>query len=126
MGRSGISDKPDFRRRHADGALRRSEQELADLFNQASVGLNLVGADGVIVEANRAELELLGYSRAEYLGRRIADFHIDPGALDEMFSRLRGGQEIHNYPARLRGKDGILGIFSLTQGALPHLPRSIL
>lgn len=30
---------------------------------------------------NRAELEMLGYCREEYIGRHIADFHADEGTI---------------------------------------------
>ena len=40
---------------------RRSEQELADFFDNATVGLHSVGPDGTILRANRAELTMLGY-----------------------------------------------------------------
>ena len=43
------------------------EQELQDFFDNASVGLHWVGPDGTILRANRAELELLGYTPDEYI-----------------------------------------------------------
>ena len=49
-------------RKRAEEALRRSEQELSDFFENASVGLHWVGPDGTILRVNRAELDLLGYA----------------------------------------------------------------
>ena len=93
-------------RKGAEDELRRSEQELADFFENATVGLHWVGADGIILRANRAELELLGYSREEYVGRPIADFHADEATICDILDRLQAGEELHEYPARLRCKDG--------------------
>src|SRR5262245_16726214 len=58
-------------RKRAEAALRQSEQELADFFNNAPIGLHWVGKDGTILRANQSELDLLGYSRDEYVGQNI-------------------------------------------------------
>ena len=93
-------------RKEAEAELRRSEQELADFFENATVGLHWVGPDGTILRANRAELDLLGYSREEYVGRPIADFHADEDVICDILKRLQAGEKLDEYPARLRCKDG--------------------
>lgn len=90
----------------AKQALERSEKELSDSFENAVVGLHWVGADGTILRTNRAELELLGYSRDEYIGHHIAEFHADPGVIEDILKKLGGGDTLHNYEARLRCRDG--------------------
>ena len=93
-------------RKAAEDELRRSEQELADFFENATVGLHWVGPDGTILRANRAELDMLGYSREEYVGRPIADFHADEDMICDILKRLQAGEKLDEYPARLRCKDG--------------------
>ena len=44
-------------------ALRRSEAVLRDFIETSTIGLHWVGADGTILWANQAELDLLGYAR---------------------------------------------------------------
>jgi PAS domain S-box-containing protein len=95
-------------RRQAEEALRESERELADFFDNASVGLHWVGPDGVIRRVNQAELDLLGYSREEYVGRPIADFHVDPDAIADILRRLSAGETLRDYEARMRCKDGTI------------------
>lgn len=85
---------------------KRIERELADFVENALEGLHKVGPDGKILWANRAELALLGYSADEYIGRPIADFHIDEPVIQDILKKLTTGKEIYNYPARLRCKDG--------------------
>lgn len=92
--------------RRLEDALRRSEHELSDFFENASVALHWVGPDGIIQRANRAELDMLGYRREEYVGRHLADFHVDRPAIDYILARLARGETLDNYPARLRRKDG--------------------
>ncbi|MEP7191153.1 MAG: PAS domain-containing sensor histidine kinase, partial [Roseiflexaceae bacterium] len=93
-------------RRQSEELLQRREQELTDFFENATVGLHWVGQDGMILWANRAELELLGYTQEEYFGRHIAEFHADPDVINDILMRLKRGEELHNYEARLRCKDG--------------------
>jgi PAS domain S-box-containing protein len=92
--------------RRTEQQLRRSERELADFFDNAVVGLHWVGPDGTILRANRAELDLLGYTLEEYIGRHIAEFHADPEVIEDILKRLTAGEELHDYEARLRCKDG--------------------
>jgi PAS domain S-box-containing protein len=94
------------KRRRAEEGLRSRERELSDFFENATVGLHWVGPDGKVLWANRAELELLGYTRDEYIGRNIAEFHADEDKINDILKRLSSGEELHGYEARLRRKDG--------------------
>ena len=105
VGASGIGRDISERRR-ADEALRRSQAELQDFVENSLLGLHWVGPDGIILWANQAELDLLGYRRDEYLGRHIAEFHADPAAIEAILQRLGRNEEVSNYEARLRCKDG--------------------
>ena len=86
--------------------LLRREQELADFLDNAAVGLHQVGPEGIILWANRAELELLGYRRDEYVGHHISEFHADRSVIEVILSRLLRGETVVDEPARLRCKDG--------------------
>lgn len=85
---------------------KKREQELVDFFENTAVSLHWVGPDGVILRANRAELKLLGYATDEYVGHHIAEFHADQDVIDDILRRLTAGEELHDYEARLRCKDG--------------------
>jgi PAS domain S-box-containing protein len=93
-------------RKRTERELLRREHELTDFFDNATVGLHWVGPDGRIVRANRAELELLGYSADEYVGHHIAEFHADARAIQELLDRLRRDEAVHGFEARLVCKDG--------------------
>src|SRR5919108_1761066 len=86
--------------------LRRSEHELADFFENASIAAHWLGADGTILRVNRAELDTLGYTRDEYVGHHIAEFHVDQDIIEPMLERLRRGETPGEYEARMRAKDG--------------------
>jgi PAS domain S-box-containing protein len=93
-------------RKAAEDELRRNEEELSEFFENASVGLHWVGPDGTVLRANRAELEMLGYTREEYVGRPISDFHADEEVICDILDKLNAGRKLAEYPARLRCKDG--------------------
>ena len=91
----------------AENALLRSrEQDLADFVENAAVPLHWVAADGTILWANQAELALLGYTKDEFIGRHIAEFHADREVIDDILRRLSARETIHDYEARLRHKNG--------------------
>ncbi|PZV36274.1 PAS domain-containing protein [Mesorhizobium kowhaii] len=73
-----------------------------DFFENGAVALHLVSADGVILHANEAELDLLGFSAEKYVGRHIAGFYPDRDVIDDILARLTRGEKITRYPARLR------------------------
>jgi PAS domain S-box-containing protein len=95
-----------LQRRRSEERIRRREQELTDFFDNATLGMHWVGADGTILRANRAELSLLGYSADEYIGHHIAEFHADSDVIQDMLRRLRAGENVHDCEARMRCKDG--------------------
>jgi PAS domain S-box-containing protein len=95
-------------RKRAEEALRASQQELVDFFENAAEGLHRVGPDGTILWANRAELDLLGYAEDEYVGHNIAEFHADRECIDDMLARLGRNETLRDREAALRCKDGTL------------------
>jgi PAS domain S-box-containing protein len=94
------------RRKAIEKALHQREQELSDFLENAVEGMHRLGPDGKILWANKAELELLGYEKDEYIGLHVADFHIDRAAVQDILEKLRHGVTLYNYPAKIRCKDG--------------------
>lgn len=95
-----------FRTVSARPPLPPSRQEFEDFFENGAVALHCVGSGGQVVRANQAELELLGYTREEYIGQHISDFHADPPVIDDILMRLSRGETLERYPARLLTKSG--------------------
>ena len=58
----------------AEEAIRLSEARFRRLYDEAPVGYHEIDLDGVIVNINRTECDMLGYSREEMLGKPIVDF----------------------------------------------------
>ena len=49
---------------------------------------------------------MLGYTPDEYIGHKINEFHVDAAVLEDILTRLRAGERLNEYEARLRSKDG--------------------
>src|SRR6218665_3338063 len=74
-------------------------EELDDFMENGSLPLHWVSSKGIILWANQAELDLLGYDKEEYIGYPIADFHCDHQVITDILSRLGGHETIQNYRA---------------------------
>jgi PAS domain S-box-containing protein len=93
-------------RKRAEEAARLAEQELRDFLEHANVAIHWVSPDGIILWANRVELQMLGYTRDEYLGHHIAEFHADQAGIEDILRRLTIGEALTDCEAQLRCKDG--------------------
>lgn len=100
--------------RAAAQELRQKSADLEDFFENSAVGLHIVNAEGLILRANKAELAFLGYSPEEYIGRHIAEFHVDAPVIEDIISKLSNGERLEGYPARLRAKDGAIKHVAIT------------
>lgn len=86
--------------------IKQKNDDLEDFFENSAIGLHIVGGDGIIQRANKAELALLGYTADEYVGRHIVEFHVDAPVIGDILHKLSCGEKLDRYPARLRAKDG--------------------
>ena len=94
------------RRKLLETSLAEREMELADFLDNAVVGLHKVDANGVVVWANRAELDLLGYAPDEYIGRPVADFVVPREQAAHLLRRAQAGEAFRDEHVQMRCKDG--------------------
>jgi PAS domain S-box-containing protein len=94
--------------------LERRERDLKDFIENAAVALHWVDEDGTILWANKAELQLLGYAREDYVGRNISEFHADEDVIHDILCRLKNNEELHAVEARLRCQDGTIRYVSIS------------
>ncbi|PKG81505.1 diguanylate cyclase [Colwellia sp. 75C3] len=78
-----------------------------DFIEKSSIGIHAVSPDGVIKYANQFELDILGYSKGEYIGHHVSEFQIDKDCLNAMMTRLKRFEKLLNYPAKVNGKNQI-------------------
>ena len=95
-------------RKKTEETLQRSERELAEFFENATEAIHWIGPDGTILRANKAELRMVGYAAEEYIGRNIAEFHVDQNLVKDILARLLKGDTLEEYRAQVRAKDGTI------------------
>jgi two-component system sensor histidine kinase/response regulator len=94
-------------RKMSESILRESEERFRELFNDAPLGYHELDMEGRIVRVNKTELEMLGYSMEEMLGKYVWKFYVD-----EEISRLAVLAKIahntveKNLERMIRRKDG--------------------
>lgn len=105
-------------RKEAEDSLRRSETELADFFETASVGMHWVGPDGRVLRVNQAELNMLGYTREEFVGQAVRDFYVEKEFIDRLLARLQTGEKQQDCEIRMRAMDGSIKSVQLSSSVL--------
>lgn len=81
-------------------------EELTNFIDHASIPLHWLNTEGIIIWANQAELDILGFTKEEYVGHPISDFHTEPEAVADILTRLANNETLNDHPARLKCKDG--------------------
>jgi PAS domain S-box-containing protein len=99
-------------------ALEISQQGISDFIENAPIGMHWLDSEGNIVWANQAELDLLGYDRAEYIGQPLMNFHIDRAKIADIFGQLLNDRSIKGCEAQMRRKDGSICDVSIDSNAL--------
>jgi len=95
-------------RKRMERALRESEEKFKELFDSAPIGYHEIDADGRIVNINHTELEMLGYTHDEMVGKFVWQFVFNPEASQKrVLAKLSGELPVTKTAERLYlRKDG--------------------
>ncbi|MFI5211307.1 MAG: PAS domain S-box protein [Ignavibacteria bacterium] len=86
--------------------IRNSENMLRDFVENASIGMQWIDPEGIILWANKTEMDLLGYKKENYIGRHFSEFHNDKIIACEIMERLAGNEKLENFEVKLICKNG--------------------
>ena len=75
-----------------------------DFIYNSSIGVHAVSPEGIVVYANKCELEVLGYTKSEYVGHHVSEFQFDKSCLEQMMIKLAKFEPFSNFPAMVCGK----------------------
>ncbi len=96
-------------RKRAEEALRASEQRFSKAFHGSPLPMSIVTLeDGRYIDANASLLRMVGRTRAEIIGRSVADLNlwVNPAERTEMVRLVTEEASAKNYETRLRVKSG--------------------
>lgn len=94
----------------AGGTRQSGRGDTEVLFSGAPVGIQYLDENGLILRANAAQLQLLGYPKSQYVASHITDYFTDLQAAADFFSLLKSQKNIQNHEVKLRRIDGSIRI----------------
>jgi PAS domain S-box-containing protein len=93
--------------KHAEEALRESEERYRSLFNSIPIGLYRTTAAGTILDVNPALLEILGYPDKDALLRiEAAEVYVDPDDRKQFQHLMEENGFVHEFTVQLRRPGG--------------------
>ncbi|GAI02502.1 unnamed protein product, partial [marine sediment metagenome] len=97
-------------RKKMEEALRKSELRFSQLYDEVPVGYHELDAEGRITQVNRTELDMLGYTAEEMLGRPVWKFIMEKETSHQEFSGKIAGTipPGRAFERTYRRKDGTL------------------
>ncbi|MBN1104656.1 MAG: PAS domain S-box protein [Deltaproteobacteria bacterium] len=88
-------------------ALKASEERYRDLYDNAPVGYHEIDTDGRITRVNRTELDMMGYTAQEVVGRYMWEFVAEEEAGSRLRAKLSGEVPVGiPFGRTFRKKDG--------------------
>ncbi|MFN8467560.1 MAG: PAS domain S-box protein [Caldilineaceae bacterium] len=95
-------------RQAAEEALRRSEEQLVTIFRSSPAGITITRlSDGCFVEANETFLQVVGYTRAELIGRTSLELRIlTPNGRAAMLAALSADGRASGLDLQIRCANG--------------------
>jgi PAS domain S-box-containing protein len=94
-------------RKRDEEALRESQEQFQDLFENAPVGFHEIDAEGRVVRINKTELQMLGYSAGELLGQFVWTYSAEEEiSRQAALAKLAGAPSPLTFERRFRRKDG--------------------
>ncbi len=98
------------RRRQAEAAVERAEQNYRSIFVNALEGLYVSSPEGKFLRANPALAHMLGYASPEALLTDINDIrrqiYVQPGRRDEFFKLIQRSDEVTGFDSEVFKRDG--------------------
>ncbi len=89
----------------AEAALRESEIRYRLLFEQNAAGVCVSHLEGEIVDCNATFASMLGFHRADLIGKTMAELYANPAEADELIALLRGVGTLNSVEIELRRSD---------------------
>jgi PAS domain S-box-containing protein len=93
-------------RKHAEDALRDSEQRYRTLFERNLAGVYRSALDGRLLDCNEACAQIFGYTREEILAHPTGEFYFEPSEREAFLQQLLERGSLTNCELRMRRKDG--------------------
>jgi PAS domain S-box-containing protein len=92
--------------------------DLIDFVEEATIGVVLVGDDGIVRWANGAEYERLGLARDEFIGKPYCSFFASPEEGEDVIDRLFSGETLRACAVTMRHASGETRVVAIDGAAV--------
>ena len=92
--------------KNIEDALEESEERYRHIFEHCPLGIGISGMDGRVITANKAMLEIMGYSLDEVRNINLADTYVNVDDRRRLLQALNQYGRVKDYHVRLKRKDG--------------------
>ncbi len=103
----------------------RDEEGLWNLFARGEAGFLWLSAEGLILRANDAWAELVGYRPEACIGRSLSRFHEQKSEGRDILQRFRNQETLQGYPASLRCRNGDIRKVLISSGSVSGDNQSV-
>jgi two-component system sensor histidine kinase VicK len=86
--------------------LKNQIEILNDFLDHVNMPLRCIDLNGVIIWANQAELDLLAYNKADYIGSTLASHLVNPSEAESMLAKLIQNEVLTDYATFLKKANG--------------------
>jgi PAS domain S-box-containing protein len=93
-------------RKKAEEKLKESEERFRTLSEMSPIGVGVSSEEGVLIYANRAYAEILGYDKGELQGKKAAGLYVHPPDRQAWMEEMDTYGVIRGREVELRRKDG--------------------
>ncbi len=93
--------------KNIEDALEESEKRYRHIFEHCPIGIGISGMDGRVITANRAMLEIMGYTLDEVRKINLADTYVNVDDRRKMLQDLNQYGRVTDYRIQLKRKDGM-------------------
>jgi len=94
-------------RKQAEETLRESEEKYRSLFEESRDAIVLTTQQGEVIGANRAALELFGYTKEEILKINFQKLYVDPNGGYKFQKEMKEKGSVQDFETKLRGKGDV-------------------
>jgi len=94
-----------FARKQAEEMLSQSEERYRSLFEDSRDAIYTTSRDGIVLDANKATLDMFGYARDEMIGMDIQQIYVNPAERMKFQREIEEIGSVRDYDVWLKRKD---------------------
>ena len=96
------------RYKEEENAAQTAEDSFRPFLDTLPIGISLTNTEGNVFNANKAILNLLGYTLEDFKVKNVLDLYVDPADRQRLTDILLESNHVRNFETKLKKKDGTI------------------